>query len=54
MKEPKTMRELHKKREKMSKLSKEELLKELAETREEFKDIIAANEAKSKKIEVKV
>lgn len=54
MREPKTMRELHKIREKMSKLSREELLKELEETREKFKDIIAANEAKSKKIEIKV
>ena len=54
MKEPKAMQELHKIREKMSKLSKKELLKELECTREKFKDIIATNEAKSKKIELKV
>ena len=54
MREPKAMRELHKIREKMSKLSRKELLKELEETREKFKDIIAANESKSKKIEVKI
>ena len=53
-KEPKAMRELHKIREKMSKMSVKELLKELEETREKFKDIIAANESKAKKIEVKV
>ena len=54
MKEPKAMKELHKIREKMSKLSKQELLKELEATREKFKDIMAANAAKSKKIEIKV
>ena len=54
MKEPKAMRELHKIREKMSKLSKEELLEELAITREKYKDIIAASEAKAKKLEIKV
>ena len=54
MREPKAMKELHKIREKMSKLSREELLKELEETREKYKDIIATNEAKSKKILVKV
>ena len=52
--EPKAMKELHKIREKMSKLSAKDLLKELEDTREKFKDIIAANEAKSKKIELKV
>ena len=54
MKKSKTMDELHKIREKMSKLSREELLKELEETREKFKDVIVANDAKSKKIEIKV
>lgn len=54
MKEPKAMQELHRIREKMSKLSKEELLKELAETRGEFKDIIAACESKAKKLVIKV
>jgi len=52
MKEPKTMRELHKIREKMSKLSNEELLKELAETREKYKDIIETCESKVKKLEI--
>ena len=54
MREPKAMRELHKIREKMSKLSAKELLKELTETREKFKDIIAACESKAKKLEIKV
>ena len=54
MREPKAMKELHKIREKMSKLSREELLKELEETREKFKDVIVANEAKAKKLEIKV
>ena len=54
MKEPKAMKELHKIREKMSKLSRDEFLKELEETREKFKDVIAACEAKAKKIELKV
>lgn len=54
MNEPKAMKELHKIREKMSKLPEKELLKELEETREKFKEIIAANNAKSKKIELKV
>lgn len=54
MRESKSMKELHKIRESMSKLSREELLRELEKTREKFKDVIAANEAKSKKIEIKV
>jgi len=54
MKEPKAMRELHKIREKMSKLSDKELLKESEAAREKYKDIIAACEAKAKKIEIKV
>lgn len=52
--EPKAMKELHKIREKMSKLSVKELLKELEETRKKFNGIIAANETKSKKIELRV
>ena len=54
MKEPKAMRELHKIREKMSKLSREELLAELKATREKYKDVIEKCEAKARKIEVKV
>lgn len=54
MKKTKAMDELHKIREEMSRLSDKELLKELEETREKFKDVIAANDAKSKKIEIKV
>ena len=54
MKESKAMKELHKIRENMSKLSTKELLKELAETREEFKNIISASESKARKIEIKV
>jgi len=54
MKEPKAMRELHKIREKMSKLSDKEMLKELERVREKYKDIIEACEAKAKKIEVRV
>ena len=54
MKEPKSMQELHKIREKMSKLSDKELLKESEKAREKYKDIIAACESKAKKIEIKV
>ena len=54
MKEPKALKELHKIRESMSKLSREEMLKELEETRRKFKDIISACEAKAKRIELKV
>ena len=53
-KEPKAMKELHRIRERMSKLSKEELLKELEETRKKYKDLIYVSESKAKKIEVKV
>lgn len=48
------MRELHRIREKMSKMSDEELLKESERAREKCKDIIEKCEAKAKKIEVKV
>jgi len=54
MKEPKAMRELHKIREKMSKMSDEEFLKESERAREKYKDIIEKCETKAKKIEVKV
>ena len=54
MREPKAMKELHKIREKMSKLSDRELLKSLEGTRIKYKDIISASELKTKKIEVKV
>ena len=53
MKQPKAMKEIHKIREKMSKLTTKELLQELKQTREEFKEEIKVNDAKSKKIEVK-
>lgn len=54
MKNSKTMKELHKIREKMSKLSDKEQLKLLEETRKKYKDIISASEIKAKKIEIKV
>ena len=56
MKESKTMRELHKIRERMSKMSNKELLEASEKVREKYKDIIEACEAKAKsrKIEVKV
>ena len=41
MKKPKVMRELHKIREEMSKMSYEELEKELELIREKYKDIMA-------------
>ena len=53
-KEPKAMKELHRIREKMSKMSDKELLKELEETRKKYKDIISASELKAKKIVIKV
>ena len=40
MKEPKAMEEIHKIREKMSKMSYEELEKELELVREKYKDIM--------------
>jgi len=52
--EPKAMRELHKIREKMSKMSDEEFLKESERAREKYKDTIEKCETKAKKIEVKV
>lgn len=54
MREPKAMRELHKIREKMAKLSDKELLEESEKVRERYKDIIATCESKAKKIELKV
>ena len=53
MREPKAMRELHKIREKMSKLSDKELLNESEKAREKYKDIITVCESKTKKIEIK-
>lgn len=54
MNKSKTMDELHKIREKMSRMSDEELLKESERAREKYKDIIEKCEAKAKKIEVRV
>lgn len=54
MRESKAMRELHKIRENMSKMSDEELLKESERAREKYKDVIEKCESKAKKIEVKV
>ena len=54
MKKSKTMDELHKIREKMSRMSDKELLEESERVREKYKDIIEKSEAKAKKIEVKV
>ena len=54
MKTSKATKELHKIREKMSKLSDEELLKKSEATRERYKDIIATCESKAKKLEIKV
>ena len=54
MREPKAMKELHRIREKMSKLSDKELLQELEETRKKYKETISVSESKAKKIEVKV
>ena len=42
MKEPKAMEEIHKIREKMSKMSYEELEKELESVRQKYKDIMAS------------
>ncbi len=54
MKEPKALRELHDIREKMSKFSDEELLKDSDAIREKYKDIIASCELKAKKLEIEI
>lgn len=54
MKESKILKELHAIREKMSKLSDAELLKELEDTRHKYKDYISECEHKSRKLEVGV
>ena len=54
MKEPKALKEIHDIREKMSKMSDEELLEDLKKTREKYKDLIYETEHKPKKIELTV